>query len=490
MLRDAEQTYHDQLRRRRRRLWWGSALGAVAIVLATAWCLGGERALQVLAGEVDLFGQPRYRADQPPNLEAVDLERVHAELFPEWVIQASRPPGRSDRAEQALDALRTEVEPDDNLTALVDEMALLVGEDPAEHAHRLLYLCWAWSEYLDDQGRPWRLVGAVRVGSDTSYFYTKSYQVLSDGLARVGGVDHRVRLVTRADHTNVVEAYLGAVEERTEGALVVVDRVVDLAVDEVWPLMSPAAEGELDPVPRAFAEPVRAEVSAALSAPDVEVLRETAEDRARLVATVEAIRARRDCGSRFVIPFMPWEGIEPEDEGSWFGYADRSEGSSCPMLTREEATVVVEVSRRLREAEGLEDALEALVAQVSRAVAIHELRHVADGDHTPCPGCPDGAHPAVVPELSAYAASFAAPGIGVTALFQGCLADRTTGGSHALALELILARLLDDGCQGGPPPDLYERASALEEQLFARSEPTTLPADYPAALPLRSLGRE
>ena len=105
---------------------------------------------------------------------------------------------------------------------------------------------------------------------------------------------------------------------------------------------------------------------------------------------------------------------------------------------------------------------------LSRAVSLHELRHVLDGQRAgsgplPCPICPASLDAPARAELSAYLASFAAPGVGVLALYQAAYLRRAFDESaeesapHAAALAFALDALLSTR-DGGPPADLAVRA--------------------------------
>ena len=87
----------------------------------------------------------------------IDFAAVHAKLWPEYVIAASR--ARYDAAsfEAAGAALRAEAGRDANLDALLVELHGILGAGPAAQSERVLYLCWSWNDYLDRQSIPWRI---------------------------------------------------------------------------------------------------------------------------------------------------------------------------------------------------------------------------------------------------------------------------------------------------------------------------------------------
>jgi hypothetical protein len=474
-----------------------AVLVVVGLAVAAVWQAG--RLAAWARGEADLWGEPRYRpphAPSPAALAGIDLARVHAELLPAWVIAASRAaePGGRAAADGALAAVRAAVAADPNLDALAAELGALVAADPVRNADRILYLSWAWNEYLEQQSLPWRLDGAVRLnGGGGGFFYAKTYHVLADLRAGVGGASVRARLLERADHTNVVELYLG---RSSADAAVIVDRVRELALDRVWPLLAEeaVAVARAGAADRAFAPFVRAEVAAALPAVTYAVLRDTASDRGALSAAVDAIEARAACGSDLVVVLPSWKGLPAPDFDRLRRLAAASAGRRCPAVTSDEAESLIAASTRLSARTDLDPALGALVAFLARAVTVHEVRHAADalaaGPDVPpaCPGCPPGVgDPEVRNELSAYLASFAALATGYSALFQACaLAREEPDSAHGVAVTVALSVVAPSADCSAPPADLAPLAGAAERALFGRSASITLPADFPATLPLEA----
>jgi len=66
---------------------------------------------------------------------------------------------------------------------------------------------------------------------------------------------------------------------------------------------------------------------------------------------------------------------------------------------------------------------------------------------------------------------------------QACSAVQSSSrGANARAI-VAAVKALGGACgDGGPPKDLYTRAVALERKFFGRSDPMTLPADFPRTL--------
>lgn len=465
---------------------------AAAIPVTMHWAAIGR----YLRGETDESGAPIYEARhraQPAS--TIDWRRVHATLIPRWLIAR----GRSHRshsqhgiadfdhaasAHRAFTELRFAVRSDPNLVAILDELEAK-GEDPVANAERIDYLLWAWNAYLDRHGVPWRLEANLHLSRrGEATFVTRSYEVLGDLRDDAG---RRVRLLRRADLTNVDEGFLGHSPGRDEGALVILDETLRFAVRHVWPMLNPGLDDYLPTEQRAVAGPVRSRLR--LDPADRERLRETAVDQLALVEVAASIHARAECGSRFRVWGLPWNGLAPPDQNALISALDRSRGRECPEVTLGEAARMIGASERLGQTPALADAVESLGTWVARAVAIHELRHVADGGAAvECPGCPASMDGPTRAELSAYLATFATDEVAHVAALQACaMQPEDHEGSrepHALALGFALPRLLPDGCDGVIPEDLAERAQHLERALFGQRERVRVPESFPRRIPL------
>ena len=294
----------------------------------------------------------------------------------------------------------------------------------------------------------------------------------------------RTRLLARVDLTNVVEKHLGHSSDGEDGALIVLDRVVGFATREVWPLLDPALDDRLDRLERAFAPSIRADAERALSMRHRAMLRSTAVDQQLLVEISDAIHSRRWCGSRYAMRDVPWNGLTPWGRRALLRAARRSDGNpGCPEVTRAEAAGVLGASERLAVTRGLEDAVEALVLWVSRGIAVHELRHVADHGELSCRRCPESFGDAEIAEVHAYLASFADRDTGRVALLQACsLGHARTLGPNEIAFSWLSRRLMLDACIDGPPADLHQRARALSLELFGDEPAIRLPADFPTTV--------
>lgn len=499
MRSDVELSAEDEVEpvsRRRRRGWWMAFAVLVTLVLVIV-----SRVPRVQAwakGEVDWQGRRSYVAEHPPRLDRIDLQRVHAELLPRWLIaQGRRAAGEGAEDEIAAFAeLRDAVAHDGNLAALLDELHELsppsrLGEAP----RRALYLTWAWSHYLDRNGAPFLVLGNVRTHGFGPLLGATIHRVLADVEVTVGTDAHRVRITSRIDGLNLREVYLGAAGR--DDAVVVADRLRDFALDEVWPLLDPWLETRT-PAALGFAPPIRAEVEARVSPTAMEQLRGTAAARGSIMEAVRAIEARRrDCDSGFHVDAVPWDGLPPARLSRLAALAERHVERSCPGITVAEAQALARATETLEADPSLAAALEELVALVAEHVAIHEARHLADAAHAggfdeplPCASCSEAMGIPARAELSGYLASLAWSPAPALALYQACRslgADQgkplEPGEPHREALEL-LQRRIGPVCTKGPPPALRTLARHLEQEMLGRSDPIALPESFPRRLPL------
>lgn len=443
-----------------------------------------------LRHEIDWTGAqiylPPHRVERGAH-ERMDLERVHARLVPRWallVAQADDATGRR-RATYAFRELRDAVAEDPNLVELVTELHRLVSHDVRRHARRIDYLLWAWGDYMDRIGAPYRLEATVRRRGDRLALFPRSYRVLSDTRNDHGS---RVRVLDRMDPLGITETWLGRTGYEPDGAMLVGERLLHFAVHRVWPLLDPQMAPRRPANERVLAAGVRADVESLLSAPHFDVLARTAEDLVVLAETADQIHARASCGARFHVWDLPYRGLSRRSVDNIVMALSASEGEACPDLTLDEATAIVGAAERLAEERNLPAALEALVAVVARSVAAHELRHVEDGppEEMSCPGCPVGTPPEVVAELSAYLGAIASPHVGHLAALQLCtrpVPDVPSEMSpHDVAVALATSIVFPGGCTGEPPPDLLSRARTAEERFFGRRLDAEVPRHWPESI--------
>lgn len=450
-------------------------------------------------GELDWRGQRVYQPEHPVALDRVDLVRVHAELLPRWLVaQGHRARGEDAASEaEAFAALHAAVAPDGNLAALLLELRELSPPSRLrELPHRALYLAWAWNSYLDREGAPFLVQASVRAFGFGPGLAATIYRVHADVPVAVGVAEHRVRITSRIDDINLREAYLGAAGR--DDAVVVADRLRDFALDEVWPLLDPWLELR-SPVQASFAEPIRAEARARLSARALLRLQETAAERWSIMHTVRDIELRRRrCDGGLRINEVPWDGFSRERLQRLDGIAQRHEERACPGITAAEVEALRQATATLSPDAALLAALEELVAFTAEHVAIHEARHLADAalaagfdEPLPCASCSEGMGIAARAELSGYLASLAWSPAPALALYQACrslAADQgrplEPGEPHRDALEL-LQRRVGGVCHHGPPPDLRALARHLEVEMLGRSDPIALPPSFPRRLPVQ-----
>lgn len=426
-----------------------------------------------------------YRAPHPPNLDAIDLAAVHGELWTTWVIAASR--DDADERRDAEEALRAAIAADANLAELFAELASLVGPKLAQDRarKRVLWLVGAWNDYLDENDAGWFLDASIRL-QPSPMFFAMTYRIVGDGEGTVDGDSKRVRVLDRVDTLNLRELYSGYVSSAEQGAMVIGERTVALALDRTWPAFGEiSGDAEMARLWRAFGSAIVREAEAALSPDAVAVLRATATMRGEASLAREAIVDRRECGSNFVITDLPWNGYDPETlEGldRWI------EDGACPAITATEVETLRRATPFFREASALPDALLELARWRARGVAVHELRHVGDDidlddeDALPCAICPTRTPLSVRAEVSAYLAELAWSESPSVELLDLCVTRSEGDSSHARAAEIVM-----DACGWSctePPTDISATARAVEQKAFGRSETIATAADFGAALTL------
>ncbi len=468
-----------QTARRHRRRWGGALLLAAALAVAP-W----DDLASVIAGERTLSGEPAYTPAHPVSLDAVDLEAVHSELMPAWVIAASHVGEAYGRAREsaAWERLSAAIAPDANLTDLATRLRADVLADPWSRAGDIRYRLWAWSAYLDTAGQPWRLEGEVVDPGDGAFLIVKSYRVMADGAVVLADQRLRFRLLSRADSTSAVEGYLGhAGEGGGEGVLLLADRLTIFATDTLWPLLDADDDSQRVGLERAWAASVRGEV-AALLGQRLAPLSRTAAKRRALLESWEQLQGRYGCMG-YRINRIPWQGL-PDHLPQMAALMQRDAEADCPAVTAEEYRMFAEYQDAVAGEPDLEAALESLLAVAARPAALHETRHLADRAQPPtCTGC-DLDPGDAVGELSAYLTSFSHPEVSHLALYQACRATRGSSGRHALAVAIAVRHILPRGCANPPPDDLAARALAAEATLLGRAQLARIPADFPASVSL------
>lgn len=424
--------------------------------------------------------------EHPVDLDQVDLETVHRERWTDWLIAAARGvPGVEDEAlAEARAAMREAIGADANLTELFEELDGIVTTDRLKGAgaqRRAKWLTRAWNHYLDQEGHGYFVHGKVTLDRHP-VFYAHMYRVVGDASATVGDEDLRVRAVSRLDRINLREPYLGYASNEDEGAIVLSDRIMELAIDHVWPMLRPTGGDRLAQV---FRPMVVAELRRDLPGSALEVLTETASLRATLVATRRDILRRSDC-SYLWIPRPPFAGYSRDELDR---LSDHVGVGRCAGLHGDELTTLWKTSEALQAHDTLEEAAERLAAWVARSIAIHELRLVADDIHfddegfRPCGPCISSDPAEVRSEAAAYLAELAWSDAPATALFEICLTTGQQLGPLARA-RVVVMQGLGSTCDEGAPPKLTESARALEASEFGRSDPIVLGEEFPERLPV------
>ena len=474
------------------------AFGAALLVLGWGAVEGidryGSDLDSFLRHEIDWWGETVYWPEAPIDraaIDQIDLERVHARLIPRWallVAQADDATGRA-QATYAFRELRDAVAPDANMVALITELHRLTSHDVVRHSHRIDYLLWAWGDYMDRVGAPYRLETTVRRRRSGEHerlaLLPRSYRVIADERNDHGS---RVRVLDRMDPLGITETWLGRTGYEPDGAMLVGERMLHFAVHRVWPLLDLQIAPRRPEGERGLARGVRDEVQALLSPAHFAVLVRTAEDLQVLAETTEQIHERHSCGAHFTVWDLPYRGLSRRSVNNIVLALRQSEGEPCPDLTLEEAAAIVGAAERLALERNLPAALEALVSVVARSVAAHELRHVEDGpvDDIACPGCPVGTQPEVVAELSAYFAAVGSPHVGYLSALQLCTRpvpeDESHMRPHDLAVALATDQLFEGGCRGTIPDDLPNHARVVEDRYFGRRLDAELPRHWPESI--------
>jgi hypothetical protein len=476
---------------------------AVVLIVVAACAVAVVVLLRSLAGDeeeqpppdADVMPYVFAHPDDPAALRNIDMATVHGVLFPEWIVACAHALSheRWEQARQAFAALHAAVQDDATLVAILDELQSLVGGDAWRGAQRILALYKGWSDYLARNGIPYEVRAVVHEGGEgPPWVSARFYRTVAAFTVRVGARTVEANLVRRVDSLNLRELYLGEAREEGGSARILVDRVSDLALSELWPLLCAppaAAVTAWTDVQWSFAPRVAAEIAAALPPDALTLLQGAACARAQLERVARQIEERADCGSRYGINFVPWNGFGADTLTSLGRRAEATAGAACPDVTPEEAADAALYSRALAFAPRLRPNLERLVAWAARPTAIHEARHVADhldeqaGKPLRCASCGRLPAPSLA-ELSAYLASFADPATGYAALYQACSLEQSpTLGPQVFALAVILPRLLPEGCTGVLPDDIPARAADLQQELLGRYDALTLGGEFPATVP-------
>jgi hypothetical protein len=472
---------------------WRRMTATVVLVFGVALLGMRPTVRALLRGEMDLEGRRVFvppHGPTPAELAEVDLELVHAELLPVWLAEVEDARRGLDADEAgAFAALLAEAGRDPNLAGILVELRALVLHDLDTEAGRALYLLWAWEDYVGHFGHPWAVEAGVSRVRGRPSLQLATYSVHGVLEAKVGIGAHEIRLVERADAGELREAYLGATRRADDHARVVIDRVADFAVEEIWPLLDASDDASLSLAEQAWAPSLRLEAASALAVSDLDVLVATAPAQRRIRAVVNTVRERRECARRRLLQRVPWAGFGEAELSRLQAVAAIEVDRACPSITPLELSELAEASRQLREHEDLRAPVGALVAWTTQHVAIHEARHLADraevgglDEPIECRSCGPEMSSDARAELSGQLAAIAWSGSPATAMYQACLlVHRDPEAPHAQAMDLLTTRLRRP-CGSGPPADLDRLARELEGEMLGRSDPIALPIGFPRRL--------
>jgi hypothetical protein len=474
-------------------------LGVGAVLVAEVVYPGiGQYARGLIAGENDVFGEPTYSPEHEVSAqelaEAVDLDKVHGELLPNWLAALSYDEAGvpSKRSVERFEALAQAVEADANLHDIVVELGeLMHSKEATEQADRILYLTFAWNDYLRQKDQPYHFEANMVRRQQGPMLYTKNYGL--DAEIEFGLDDDRYTglLASRIDSTNVVENYLCRATKDGDRPMWIVDTSASEATEHVWPMLASTNDATLEPVQRGFAEAIRKEAKGVLSNEAFAILKETAPLRHQMLEAVEAINAR-ECND-FRFSFKP---LIAYDSGRLVRLQSRAqslEHHSCPPITPEELRTIIDTSDTLtiaRRDAGLEDALGELTAWIARPRLVHEVRHRADEERhmartlpMSCPGCQERLPADTAAELSGYLAGVAYTNAPVAGLFRACWVHATTRTYHADAIEPLVSELTSgQTCENGPVKDVQKKAAKADVVLFDRDEPIDVIGDWPKSV--------
>ena len=473
----------------------GRRIAAIVLLAGLAVIARHPTVRALCRGEIDWSGRRVYAptfAPDPDALRAIDLRRVHAQLLPDWAIEAARARrGHPHDEPGAFAALLHEAGRDANLRALLLELRPIATDRLDEDGGRALYLLWAWGDYLRRFRQPYWLQAEIAERDEARVLQLSTYHVRHVTDVGLGAHAFEVRFVQRLDGTTLREPFLGATRRGDDFATVVVDRVEDFVVEDVWPLLDLDDES-LTPMGRNWAPALRREVEASLHPADFAELQATANLQRRLRSVMRDVRARRGCVRRRLLRRVGYDGLDDARLRQLQGIAERERGAGCPSLTPKELESLAIVSTKLRRRPRLRPAFDALVAVAARHVALHEVRHLADhaalgglDDVLPCRSCREDMPAEARAELSGHLAAIAWSEVPSMAMYQaGLVVAREPTAPHAAAMDLLTTRV-GRPCGSGPPTDLVTVARTLEHEMLERSEPIALPLAFPQRLEKR-----
>ena len=469
--------------------YWPSILfGGIAVLLlliASILFFGREETEQIATPAV-MAEPPDGNHERPLDLSDSELEAIHSDWLPEWALsRVGQIHGEPTRTrDQLLESLQ-------NAPVLHDIVRSLEtsSDDPkTTSSDEILPLCWTWNQYLDEHDRPWRIRCNMVVREDERWFYITGYQVLADVQVDVEDTPQRVRLLRRMDRTGAREPYLGHAGTQSEGALLVLDRIRDFAMNSVWPLMDPEFDDLQNEFTRALAPEIRLELTRSLSVEHLTNLRRTAGIRLEMVEIWNEMEPIRRCRGLEQLR-LSWWGVSPESLMPLVNESEE-EHQNCPNASPDDLGRLLQLTEDLAMEAELLPALDHILAWTAHPIIVHEARHLADrttdgSDGPPCPGCSRPLSAAERSELSAYLSTLTHPSLSNLSRLQACeaLSSLPTESIHAQALQELQRQGLENMCSEAIP-DFINRSQAAMARLLGRSPFTTMSIDFPRRLPV------
>lgn len=445
-----------------------------------------------LAGETDIFGNYLSEKRAEARWEALSpVGKVHAEWFPSWLIQKSKPedPRRTDRIDELETKIREALE-DQQLKDVFNQFVELYDSGQLRDAQKTVRkLTNEWNARLEKLNKPYFMRLRVFYRGGKHLIFGGFYKQVGDATYGSGKLEAPVRIMQRIDNTNFWEAYAGLTGAKNEYAFVIADRLVEVAAKHIAPLIAEKSTRKLSPVDETFKIPMRDFLQQKMGTETYKNLQSFATAREALLGYVEDIRQRRSCGSQFRITNPRWDGYRAKTFDTLSAYADRDRLKPCPTVKPKEARKIRELSHELREDRHVE-AFRRLLSVMSRPVAVQQAKlffnnkRYADGGNPDCPGCELDLHERTRVHLSANLSSLAWGSGAMLGLYRLC---KSRIGEGPGAAKRFMFDKLNISCRQVPPGDLAEQAQKLEAKLFGEKRQIKLKSDYPRVLDLSIL---
>ena len=187
-------------------------------------------------------------------------------------------------------------------------------------------MCWAWNQYTDRHQAPWRIRCIQYRIQDDTWFYINTYQVVADVIVDIENQGHRVRLLRRMDRNGARENYLGHTGTEIEGALLVLDRIRDFALDDLWPLLDSETNKDAPPYQTILGAAVRSDIQRIVGSEHMTVLSRTAGLRKEMLNIWIDLEPIRDCLELSHLR-LPWSGPNKEILSQFKGERTRGQKS-------------------------------------------------------------------------------------------------------------------------------------------------------------------